>query len=151
MCTFSFFISLINPQLTSLYCNFSCGSKKGPEKYFWDTKSGGGANFKNSLHYFVSQKYFAVPFMEPLQKLLYNEVSWRLINGMKNENVHMQALHRKLDVVLVQILRGLILSRNRLQLLQGFAPRRTLPSTWMRVSPSDPFSPHYFFAPLPCR
>ena len=32
---------LINPQLTSLYSNFSYGSKKGPAKYFWDTKSGG--------------------------------------------------------------------------------------------------------------
>jgi len=32
--TFLFFISLINPQLTSLYCNFSYGSKKGPAKYF---------------------------------------------------------------------------------------------------------------------
>jgi len=32
---------LINPQLTSLYCNFSYGFKKGPTKYFWDTKSDG--------------------------------------------------------------------------------------------------------------
>ena len=28
LCTFSFFISLINPQLTYLYCNFSYGSEK---------------------------------------------------------------------------------------------------------------------------
>ena len=40
-CTFSFFISLIIPQLTSLCCNFSYGSKKGPAKYFWDTKYSG--------------------------------------------------------------------------------------------------------------
>jgi len=39
---------------------------------------------------------------------------------MKYENVHMQALHRKLHVVLVEIL----LFRNRLQLLLGFAPQQ---------------------------
>jgi len=40
-CTFSFFISLINRQLNSLYCIFSHGSKKlGPCKIFWETKSG---------------------------------------------------------------------------------------------------------------
>jgi len=53
----------------------------------------------------VSQKYFAWPFLEPLEKLQYEEVSWGLIKEKKNENVHMQALHHKSDVVLVQILR----------------------------------------------
>jgi len=32
---------LINPQLTSLCCNFSYGFKKGHAKYFLDTKTGG--------------------------------------------------------------------------------------------------------------
>jgi len=48
---FSFFIFLINPQLTSLYCNFSFGSKKGPAKYFCNTKSGGGAILDISPHF----------------------------------------------------------------------------------------------------
>ena len=38
ICTFSFFICLINPQLTSLYFNFSYGSKKSPAKYFGTQK-----------------------------------------------------------------------------------------------------------------
>ena len=33
--------SPFNPQLTPLYCNFSNSSKKGPAKYFWDTKKWG--------------------------------------------------------------------------------------------------------------
>jgi len=42
LCTFSFFISLINPQLTALYCNFSYGSEKWPCKIFLGHKKWGG-------------------------------------------------------------------------------------------------------------
>jgi len=62
---------------------------------------------------------------------------------MKNENVHMQALHRKLDVVLVQIL-----PYNCSETDYSFcedSPSRTPPSTRMWVLPLDPFNPHYFF------
>jgi len=52
----------------------------------------------------VSQNILQGPFLEPQEKLQYKEVSLGLIEEMKNETVHMQALHRKLDVVLVQIL-----------------------------------------------
>ena len=69
---------------------------------------------------------------------------------MKNENVHMQALHRKLDVVLVQILR----SETDYSFREDLPPpRRTPPSTQMQVSPSDPFSTPLFFrstAPVAC-
>jgi len=34
--------SLINPHLTSLYCNFSYGPQKSPEKYLCDKNCGGG-------------------------------------------------------------------------------------------------------------
>jgi len=64
---------------------------------------------------------------------------------MKNENVHMQALHHKLDVVLVQILRYNC-SETDYSCCEDSPPSRTPPSTRMRVLPSDPFSPHYFFA-----
>ena len=64
---------------------------------------------------------------------------------MKNENVHMQAFHHKLDVVLVQIL-----CYNCPETGYSFcedSPRsRTPPSTRMRVSPPDPFSPPLFFS-----
>jgi len=64
---------------------------------------------------------------------------------MKNENVvHMQALHHKLDVVLVQILPYNCLETDY-SFREDSLPSRTPPSTQMRVSPSDPFSPHYFF------
>jgi len=63
---------------------------------------------------------------------------------MKNENVHMQVLHCKLDVVLVQILRYNCLETGY-SLGEDSPLSRTPPSTRMRVSPSDPFSPHYFF------
>ena len=49
----------------------------------------------------MSEKYFSGLFLEPYEKLQYKEVSWGLIKEMENDNVHMQALHRKLDVVLV--------------------------------------------------
>jgi len=68
---------------------------------------------------------------------------------MKNENVHMQALHRKLDVVLVRILRYNC-SETDYSFREDSHPSRTLPSTRMRVLPSDPFSPPtIFFAPPP--
>jgi len=60
---------------------------------------------------------------------------------MKNEYIHMQALHRKLDVILVEILP---LFRNRLQLLRGFAPQQDSalhPDTGF----THPFSAHCFF------
>jgi len=72
----------------------------------------------------------------------------RVNQGDENENVHKQALHHKLDA-LVQIL-PYNCSETQLQLLRGFTPSRTPPSTRMQVPlPSDPFSPHYFFAPPP--
>jgi len=63
---------------------------------------------------------------------------------MKNENVHMHALHHKLDVVLVQIPRYNS-SETDYSFCEDSLHSRTPPSTRMRVSPSDPFSPHYFF------
>jgi len=63
----------------------------------------------------------------------------------------MQALHRKLDVVLVQILRCNC-SETDYSFCEDLPPSRTPPATRMRVSPSDPFSPHYFFSlHRPCR
>jgi len=56
----------------------------------------------------------------------------------------MQALHHKLDVVLVQILHYNCLETNY-SFCEDSPPSRTPPSIRMRVSPSDPFSPHYFF------
>ena len=63
---------------------------------------------------------------------------------MKNENVHVQALHRKLDTVLVQIL-PYNCSETDYSFCEDLPPSKTLPSTQMRVSPSDPFSPPLFF------
>jgi len=63
---------------------------------------------------------------------------------MKNEDVHMQALHHKLDIVLVQILHYNC-SETDYSFCEYSPPSRTPPSTQMRVSPSDLFSPHYFF------
>jgi len=64
---------------------------------------------------------------------------------MKNENVHMQALHRKLYVVLVQIL-----PYNNVQkpitAFVRFTFSRTPPFTQMRVSHSDHISPRIFFS-----
>jgi len=57
---------------------------------------------------------------------------------------NMQALHCKIDVILVQILRYNC-SETDYSLCEDSPPSRTPPSTQMRVSPSDPFSPHYFF------
>jgi len=69
---------------------------------------------------------------------------------MRNENVHMQTLHRQKDVVLVQILRYNC-SETDYSFCEDLLPSRTPPSTRMRVSPSDLFSPSpiIFFAPLP--
>jgi len=53
MYIFIFFISLINPQLTFLYCNFSRSSKNGPAQYFGTQKV--GAIFKAWL--FCGGKY----------------------------------------------------------------------------------------------
>jgi len=64
---------------------------------------------------------------------------------MKNENVHMQALHCKLDVVLVRILRYNC-SETGCSFCEDSPLSRTPPSTRMRVSPSDPFSPPLFFS-----
>ena len=70
---------------------------------------------------------------------------------MKNENVHMQALHRKLDVVLVQILRY-----NCLETDYSFcedsppAGLRPLPGCGFHFRPLQPL--HYLFrsaAPAP--
>ena len=47
-CTFSFFISLINPQLTSLYCNFSYGSKRALQNIFGTQKVGGYFKYQPS-------------------------------------------------------------------------------------------------------
>jgi len=63
------------------------------------TFESGGANFENSAPLFVSQTYIAWPFWS--HKRNYSIKSYK---EMKNENVHMQALHCKLGVVLVQIL-----------------------------------------------
>jgi len=61
----------------------------------------------------------------------------------------MQALHSKLDVVLVQILRYNC-SEADYSLCEDSPPSRTPPATRMWVSPSDPFSPPtIFFAPPP--
>ena len=63
----------------------------------------------------------------------------------KDENVHMQALHCKLDVDLVQIPRYNC-SKTDCSFCEDSPSSRTPPSTRVRVSPSDPFSlPHYFF------
>jgi len=56
----------------------------------------------------------------------------------------MQALHHKLDVVLVQILHYNC-SETDYSFCEDSPPSRTLLSTRMWVSPSYPFSPHYFF------
>ena len=64
---------------------------------------------------------------------------------IKNENVYMQALHRKLDVVLVQILRYNC-SETGYSFCEDLPRSRTPPSTRMRVTPSDPFSPPLFFS-----
>jgi len=48
---FHFLSPSFNSQLTSLYCNFSYGSKNGPAKYFWDTKSGGGLFYILAPHF----------------------------------------------------------------------------------------------------
>ena len=63
---------------------------------------------------------------------------------MKNDNVHTQALHRKLDVVLVQIL-PYNCSETDYSFCEDSPPSRTSPSTRMWVSPSDPFSPPPLF------
>jgi len=70
---------------------------------------------------------------------------------MKNDNVHMQALHRKLDAVLVQILRYNC-SETDYSFCKDLPASRTPPCIRMRVSPSDPFSPPplFFFTPPPC-
>jgi len=57
----------------------------------------------------------------------------------------MQDLHRKLDVVLVQILRYNC-SETDYSFCEDLLPSRTPPSTQMQVSPSDPFSPPLFFS-----
>ena len=62
----------------------------------------------------------------------------------------MQALHHKLDAVLVQILRYNC-SETDYSFGEDLPPSRIPLSTQMRVSPSDPFSPHYFFAPPPLK
>jgi len=56
----------------------------------------------------------------------------------------MQALHCKLDVVLVQIL-CYNCSETNYSFCEDLRPRGIPPSTQMRASPSDLFSPHYFF------
>jgi len=56
---------------------------------------------------------------------------------MKNEKVHMQALHRHLDVVLVQIL-PYNCSETNYSFREDSPSSRTPLSTWMLVSPSDP-------------
>jgi len=56
----------------------------------------------------------------------------------------MQALHRKLDVVLVQILRYNC-SVPDYSFCEDSPPSRTAPCTRMQVSPLDPSAPHYFF------
>jgi len=67
---------------------------------------------------------------------------------MKNENVHMQALHCKLDVVLdsllVQILRYNC-PETDYSFCEDSRPSRTPPSTRMWVSPSDPSATTIFF------
>ena len=67
---------------------------------------------------------------------------------MKNEKVHMQALHRKLGVVLVQIMRYNC-SQTDYSFCEDSPPSRTPPSTRMQVSLSDPFSPPLVFFALP--
>jgi len=57
----------------------------------------------------------------------------------------MQALHRKLDVVLVQILRYNC-SETDYSFCEDSPPSRTPSSIRMRVSPSDPFSSPLFFS-----
>ena len=57
----------------------------------------------------------------------------------------MQALHCKIDVVLVQIPPYNCIETDY-SFCEDSQPSRTPPSTRMRVSPSDPFSPHYFFS-----
>ena len=66
------------------------------------------------------------------------------------KNVHMQTSHRKLDVVLAQILRYNC-SETDYSFCEDSPPSRTPPSTRMRVSLSDPFSPPllFFFAAPP--
>ena len=63
---------------------------------------------------------------------------------MKNENVHTQALHRKLDVVLVQILRY-----NSSETDYSFC-EDSPPPAGLRPLPGCGFHPqtHYFFAPV---
>jgi len=65
---------------------------------------------------------------------------------MKNENVHMQALHRKLDVVIVQIMPYNYCSETDYSFCEDWPPSRIPPSIRMRVSPSDLFSPPLFFS-----
>jgi len=65
------------------------------------------------------------------------------IKEMKIENVHMQALHRKLDVVLVQILpvQKPITAFARIRSQQDSA---LYPDVGFTLIPFSP-SPHYFF------
>jgi len=56
----------------------------------------------------------------------------------------MQALHHKLDVVLLQI-SCYNCSENNYSFCEDSPPSRTPLSTQMQVSPSDPFSPPLFF------
>jgi len=63
---------------------------------------------------------------------------------MKNENVHMEALHYKVDVVLVQILHYNC-SETDYSFCEDSPPIRTPPSTLMRVSPQTLLTPNIFF------
>jgi len=85
--TFSFFISLINPQLTFLSCNFSYGSKKGPAKYFWDTKSG-GAIFEispTSKSKGLNPSSPKNPAPPPLQTNFRNKIQSALISAIEQQ------------------------------------------------------------------
>jgi len=120
----------------------NCNKTNGmiPRKGWALTLRSGGGLISTISPTFLSQKYFAGPFWS--HKRNYS------IKEMKNENVHMQALHRKLAVVLVQIL-PYNCSETVYSFCEDRPPSRTPPFTRMRVSPSELFSPPQFFFALP--
>jgi len=67
---------------------------------------------------------------------------------MKNENVHMQALHRKLDVVLVQILHHNC-SETDYSFCKDSLPAGFCPVPGCGYHPQTTLAPTIFFAPPP--
>ena len=67
---------------------------------------------------------------------------------MKNENVQMHALHRKLDVVLVRFL-PYNCSETDYSFCEDSTPAGLRPLSGCQFHPQTPLAPHYYFAPPP--